>query len=58
MNGMVTGPDRFHRIPVNEIIDVIAETAPNSSVDSEVLLGLFGCEFTPAVKMSMSAWMR
>ncbi len=39
MNGRVTGPDRFHRIVVNEIIDAIEETAPKSSVEPEVLFG-------------------
>ncbi len=55
---VVSVPDRFHRIAVNEIIDVMDETAPNSSVAAEVLLGVFGSGPTPAVKMSMSLWMR
>ena len=52
--GMVSVPERFHRIAVKEIIDVIEETAPNSSVAAEVLLGVLGRGPTPAVKMSMS----
>ncbi len=56
--GSVRVPDRFHRIAVNEIIEVIAEIAPNSSVAAEVLLGVLGRGPTPAVKMSMSVWMR
>ncbi len=58
MNGSVTGPDRFHRIAVNEIIDAIAEIAPNSSVLFRAVVRLLGWELTPAVKMSMSDWMR
>ena len=41
-NGIVTGPDRFHRIAVNEIIDAIAETAPNSSVVVRPVVRLLG----------------
>ncbi len=52
--GSVSVPERFHRIAVKEIIDVIEETAPNSSVAAEVLLGVLGRGPTPAVKMSMS----
>ena len=54
----VSVPDRFHRIAVNEIIDAIATTAPNSSVAPMVLFGVLGSGPTPAVKMSMSVWMR
>jgi hypothetical protein len=54
----VSVPDKFHKIAVNEIIDVIDETAPNSSVAAEVLFGVLGSGPTPAVKMSMSFWMR
>ena len=32
MIGSVSGPERFHRIAVNETIDATASTAPNSSV--------------------------
>jgi len=39
-------------------IDVTEETAPKSSVAADVLLGVFGSGPTPAVKMSMSVWMR
>jgi hypothetical protein len=54
----VSGPDRFHRIIANEPTDTTASTAPNSSVAPEVLFGVFGCPWTPAVKMSTSSWMR
>jgi hypothetical protein len=47
-------PDRLHRIAVNEIIEAMALTEPNNSVDVEVLAGVFGRPPTPAVKMSMS----
>ena len=57
-SGKVTGPDRFQRIVVNEIIAAIEATAPNSSVDWEVLFGVLGSAPTPVVKMSMSIWMR
>ncbi len=56
--GSVSVPDRFHRIAVNEIIEAMALTEPNSSVAVEVLFGVFGSPPTPAVKMSMSYWMR
>jgi hypothetical protein len=56
--GSVSGPDRFHRIAVKEIIDVIEETAPNSNVADVVLFGVLGSGPTPAVKMSMSVWIR
>ena len=42
ISGSVSVPDRFHRIAVNEIIDVMARTAPNSSVAAEVLYGALG----------------
>ena len=32
MIGIVSVPDRFHRIAVNEIIEATASIAPNSSV--------------------------
>ena len=32
MIGSVSGPDRFHRIAVKEIIEATASIAPNSSV--------------------------
>ena len=51
-------PDRFQRIAVNEIIDAIEEIAPNSSVAAVVLFGVLGRGPTPAVKMSMSVWIR
>ena len=57
--GSVSVPDRFHRIAVNEIIEAIERsTAPNSSVAVDVLFGVLGSRPTPAVKMSMSYWMR
>ena len=56
--GSVRVPDRFHRIAVKEIIEVIEDTAPNNSVAAEVLLGVLGRGPTPAVKMSMSVWIR
>ena len=51
-------PDRFHRIAVNETIEAMALIAPNSSVVTLVLFGVLGSGPTPAVKMSMSLWMR
>ena len=51
-------PDRFHRIAVNEITDTMELIAPNSRVLSAVLFGMFGDGPTPAVKMSMSDWIR
>ena len=61
--GMVTPnsvkfPDRCHRIAVNEITETTASIAPNSSVLPVVLFGVLGSGPTPAVKMSISDWMR
>jgi hypothetical protein len=54
----VNGPESRHRIAPKENTDTTASTAPNSSRWSEVREGLFGSAPTPAVKMSMSCWMR
>ena len=43
---------------MNEIIETTASIAPNSSVLPMVLFGVLGSGPTPAVKMSMSDWMR
>lgn len=55
---MVRVPDRFHRIAVNESIEAMALMAPNNNVEVVMLLGVLGSGPTPAVKMSMSLWMR
>ena len=54
----VSGPDSRQRIAPNVNTDSTASTAPKSNKCSEVFAGLFGSLPTPAVKMSMSCWMR
>ena len=56
--GIVSGPERFHRIAVNEITEMTALIAPNSSVLSVPVYGMLGSGPLSAVKMSMSNWMR
>src|SRR4029077_20565727 len=61
--GMVTPntvkfPDRCDRNAVNEITEAAEEIGPNSSVFPVVLFGVLGRGPTPAVKMSISDWMR
>ena len=51
-------PDRFHRIAANDTTETTARTAPNSKVFAVPLDGMFGVPPAPAVKMSMSCWMR
>ncbi len=58
MPATVSGPDRFHRITVNETTVISELIAPNSSMLEEPIIGVLGEEPTPAVKMSTSCWMR
>ncbi|COX30079.1 Uncharacterised protein [Mycobacterium tuberculosis] len=47
-------PERFHRIAVKEITEMIDCTAPKSSVLAVPLEGAFGVPPAPAVKISTS----
>ena len=52
--GSLSVPERFHRIAVKEIIEVIASIAPNSKVELVVMFGVLGSGPLLAVKMSIS----